>query len=148
MVQYFNAEAEENLEERYDDFVRGIPERFEELIKEVRSLERVEISDGRVGMLQNMVDGKTYGFLETREDPFPEMVLDFGRYEKDDQALVGTFYVELEHVQDTARLVRVGENDSPYPLVEFRQYMMADDGWESEVVDMDEIDLDAYAPFH
>lgn len=145
MGLYYNEEAAADMESM--GFQPGIPNRFEDLIDEVAECETVPVEGEGNGLIRNMGDGRRYALLERREAPFPEYRMEMGVYSEAEAQLEEAVYIEIEHLQDLARVMRVDESESPHTLLDMRQ-MMLDEGWRSEVKDVTGIDLRNYRPFH
>lgn len=143
MRVYFNEEASWEPE---DGYIRGIPDKYEDFLELVDDREPVFVDGDDAGLIQTMDDSGLYGIFEKREDPLTEYVLEFGRYDRDALLLEDVTFLEQEHLQDTARLVKKGTRRFT-DLEEIRTRLMQE-SWDSKIVKFEDVDLEEYTPIH
>jgi hypothetical protein len=144
MTLYLNEESSWTPEDEV--YVRGIPSKYDELFELAEEKEGISVEGEENGLIQSMIDGRTYGLLETREDPFKEYILDFGTYSREEMILENVNFLEQRHVEPRAKIVKTGEERFE-TLLQIRSRMM-EDRWNSKVIDMEDIQIERYMPIH
>ena len=144
MKIYFNEEAA--IQPKDEGYTRGIPSEYEEILELADSRQPLDVESEDTGMIQEMVDGEVYGILEKQENPFRDYILEFGRYDRESKILEDVTWIQQKHIQDTARVVKIG-TEKFKRLLEIRTRIMGDE-WDSKIIDMSDIELDDYTPIH